>query len=179
MTCPRDSFMDDTGASSSCMPQLCNQTHYFCLYTPHTTHTHPFYDPLDFVQDYPGEQVPEPIWILLKQETVSGSGISWAICKSAPRPRKITTTAPHHSVYYRPDALLAVQPTASKHWRPAAYIHINKYKYCLFQPFALKTSRGWICMTAVVGTLKHRIWQQLDTDDMQFGFTKPLTPFLL
>ena len=26
----------------------------------------------------------KPIWILLKQETVSGSGISWAICKSAP-----------------------------------------------------------------------------------------------
>ena len=26
-----------------------------------------------------------PIWILLKQKTVSGSGISWAICKSAPR----------------------------------------------------------------------------------------------
>jgi len=26
-----------------------------------------------------------PIWILLKQETVSGSGISLAICKSAPR----------------------------------------------------------------------------------------------
>ena len=26
----------------------------------------------------------KPIWILLEQETVSGSGISWAICKSAP-----------------------------------------------------------------------------------------------
>jgi len=25
------------------------------------------------------------MWILLKQETVSGSGISWAICKSAPQ----------------------------------------------------------------------------------------------
>ena len=25
----------------------------------------------------------KPIWILLKQETVSGSGISWAICKCA------------------------------------------------------------------------------------------------
>ena len=25
----------------------------------------------------------KPIWILLKQETVSGNGISWAICKSA------------------------------------------------------------------------------------------------
>jgi len=32
-----------------------------------------------------------PIWILLKQETVSGSGISWAICKSAPRYRQHTT----------------------------------------------------------------------------------------
>ena len=44
------------------------------------------------------------IWILLKQETVSGSGISWAICKSAPRSRQITMPAPHHSVFYRPDA---------------------------------------------------------------------------
>ena len=47
----------------------------------------------------------KPIWILLKQETVSGSGVSWAICKSAPRSRQITTPAPHHSVFYRPDAL--------------------------------------------------------------------------
>ena len=29
--------------------------------------------------------------ILLEQQTVSGSGISWAICKSAPRSRQITT----------------------------------------------------------------------------------------
>ena len=36
----------------------------------------------------------KPIWILLKQETVSASGISWAICKSAPRSRQITTPAP-------------------------------------------------------------------------------------
>ena len=39
------------------------------------------------------------IWILLKQETVSGSGISWAICKSAPRCRQTTTSAAHHSVF--------------------------------------------------------------------------------
>ena len=39
----------------------------------------------------------KPIWILLKQETVSGSGISWAICKSAPRSRQKTTPTPHHS----------------------------------------------------------------------------------
>ena len=35
----------------------------------------------------------------VEQETVSGSGISWAICKSAPRSRQITTPAPHHSVF--------------------------------------------------------------------------------
>ena len=44
------------------------------------------------------------VWILLKQETMSGSVISWATCKSAPRSRQITTPAPHHSVFY-------------KHWR--------------------------------------------------------------
>ena len=59
----------------------------------------------------------KPIWILLKQETVSGSGISWAVYMSAPRSRQITTPVPHHSVFYRPDALPATQPTASKHWR--------------------------------------------------------------
>ena len=30
---------------------------------------------------------------------MSGSGISWAICKSAPRSRQTTTPAPHHSVF--------------------------------------------------------------------------------
>jgi len=56
---------------------------------------------------------------LLEQEIVSGSGICWAICKSAPHPRQITMTMPtyHHSVLYRPDALPAAQPTVSKHWR--------------------------------------------------------------
>ena len=57
------------------------------------------------------------IWILLKQETVSGNGISWAICKFAPRSRQITTPAAHHSVFYWPDALPIAQPTASKYWR--------------------------------------------------------------
>ena len=36
----------------------------------------------------------KPIWILLKQETVSGSDISWAICKPAPHSRQITTPTP-------------------------------------------------------------------------------------
>ena len=68
------------------------------------THTHGPFSGTTRVSRY---QKCKPIWILLKQETVSGNGISWAICKSAPRSRQITTTAPHHSVFYRPDALLA------------------------------------------------------------------------
>ena len=52
---------------------------------------------------------------LLELETVSGSGISWAICKSTNRSRQLTTPAPHHSVFYRPDALHAARPTTSKH----------------------------------------------------------------
>ena len=68
-----------------------------------------------------GTRKVKPIWILLKQETVSGSGISWAVCKSAPRSRQITMPAPHHSVFYRPDALPAAQPTASMHWRHSLF----------------------------------------------------------
>ena len=56
----------------------------------------------------------DPIWILLEQETMSGSGISWAICKSAPCSRQTTMPAPHRSVFYRPDALPAAQPTSTE-----------------------------------------------------------------
>ena len=45
----------------------------------------------------------------------------WAICKSARRSRQTTTPAPHHSVFYRPDALPDAQPTASKHRGKSTY----------------------------------------------------------
>jgi len=81
------------------------------------THTHTRLTALcPALPGWAGNRKAKPIWILLKQETVSGSGISWAICKSA-RSRQITTPAPHRSVFYRPDALPATQPTVSKHWR--------------------------------------------------------------
>ena len=75
-------------------------------------HTHTFNGPLSGTTQVSWYQKVKPIWILLEQETVSGSGISWAICKSTHRSRQITTPAPHHSVFYRPDALPAAQPTA-------------------------------------------------------------------
>ena len=47
-----------------------------------------------------GTRKVKPIWILLKQETVSGSGISGAICKCAPCSRQVTMPAPHRSVFF-------------------------------------------------------------------------------
>ena len=87
------------------------QTHDHTLHYNHLTASFPGQP------GWAGTRKEKPIWILLEQETVSCSGISWAICKPAPRPRQITTPVPHHSVFYRPDALPAAQPTASKHWR--------------------------------------------------------------
>ena len=62
-------------------------------------YTHPFNGPFLRLPGWAGTRKVKPIWILLKQETVSGSGSSWAICKSAPRSRQITTPAPQHSVF--------------------------------------------------------------------------------
>jgi len=62
--------------------------------------THPFNGPFLGLPRWAGTRKVKPIWILLKQETVSGSGISWAICKSAPRSRQITTPGPHHSSFF-------------------------------------------------------------------------------
>jgi len=82
------------------------------------THTHTHLTALCLgLRRWAGTRKVKPTWILLKQETVSGSEIRWAICKSASCSRQITTPAPHRSVFYRPDALPAAQPTASKHWR--------------------------------------------------------------
>jgi len=78
---------------------------------------------------YPGVPVPErlkPVRILLKQETVGGSGISWAICKSAPHHRQIPMPAPHHSIFYRPEDLPATQLTVSKYWRQKHCLHLNR-----------------------------------------------------
>ena len=69
------------------------------------------------IPGWAGTRKVRPILILLKQETASGSGIHWAICKSAPRSRQITMPAPHRSVFHRLDALPATQPTVSGHWR--------------------------------------------------------------
>ena len=57
--------------------------------------------------------------------------------------QQTTTPAPHHSVFYGPDALPTTQPTASKHWRhwkqsmklllgkhELAYVNVTVIKVC-------------------------------------------------
>ena len=58
------------------------------FYSKHT-HTHTFNGHFPGLPRWASTRKVKPIWVLLKQETVSGSGISWTVCKSAP----------HHSVF--------------------------------------------------------------------------------
>ena len=77
--------------------------------------------------------------------SVSGSGISWAVCKSASRSRQTTTSSPHHSVFYRPDALPATQPTASKHWRQEITTTMTHSPLSASTNVAVYFTKDWKC----------------------------------
>jgi len=139
-----------------------------------TPHTHPFNGPFPGLPRSAGTRKVKPIWILLKQQTVSGSGISWAICKSARRSRQITTPTPHHSVFYRPDALPATQPTVSKHSRLLSQsnktkfanrkkIQFSSYKYFLIISYAFRAWNAFSALTMWLGARKSirpiKIWE--------------------
>ena len=74
---------------------------------------------------------------------MSGSGISWAICKSAPRIRQTTTPVSHQSFFYRPDALPVALPTASKHWSPVKIITKTILTVVIF-PMVISSAIGLI-----------------------------------
>jgi len=65
---------------------LNNVIYTICIIYAHT-HTHLTALFLGLPR-WAGTRKVRPIWILLKQETVNGSAISWAICKSATRSRQ-------------------------------------------------------------------------------------------
>ena len=70
--------------------QICTNAFPFFCFSPAQTHTHIRLMALcPGLPGWAGTRKVKPIWILLKQETVSGSGICWAICKSAPCSRQI------------------------------------------------------------------------------------------
>ena len=92
-------------------------THFSTTGTTHThTHTHPFNGSFSGTTQVSRYQKGKTNLDFTEARDSEGSGISWAICKLAPCSRQTTTPAPHHSVFYRPDALPAAQPTVSKHW---------------------------------------------------------------
>ena len=126
---------------SDCRRVVLNSVTTLSLYLCLITHTHTRLTVLfPGLPGWAGTRKGKPIWILLKQETVSGSGISWAICKSVPRCRQITKPAPYHSkVFYRPDALPAAQPTVSKHWRQEHTHSITSYQLFLSNSDARRT----------------------------------------
>jgi len=156
------------------------------------------YSPFSGITRVAGTRKVKAIWISLKQETVSGSGISWATCKSATRSRQITTPAPHHSVFYRPDALPAAQPTASKHWRhpkyfvklciiiiisedmlPSTHPHWEGSQgtplpFDLPHPVALvhPKSSEIVCRTAYSNSLSISAFQPFNSDTFQSPFTR-------
>jgi len=67
-----------------------------CTYPRTITHTHPFNGPFSGTTSVGRYQKGKTN---LDFTEARDSGISWAICKSAPRSRQITTPAPHHSVF--------------------------------------------------------------------------------
>jgi len=87
---------------------------------PHT-HTHPFNGPFSGTTRVSRYQKDKTNLDFTEARDSEWQWHQLGHMQSAPRSRQITTLAPHHSVFYRPDALPAAQPTASKHWR-----HMNK-----------------------------------------------------
>jgi len=103
-------------ARVTCVPSLHSQTQQLQINPTQQTQS-PASAAVLTIDTHTSTRKVKPTWILLEQETVSGSSISWAVCKSVPRSRQITTLAPHCSVtFYRPDALPAAQRPVSKHW---------------------------------------------------------------
>ena len=99
---------------------------YIYIYIYTHTHTHTRLTALcPGLPGWAGTRKVKPIWILLKQETVSGSRIRWAICKSALRSRQIATPAPYHSVFtgrmpfLSPNQQCQSTEGSKKHWRPS------------------------------------------------------------
>ena len=79
-----------------------------------STHTHTRLTALcQGLPRWAGTRQVKPIWILLEQEIVSGSGISWAICKSALCSRQITMPAPHSLLSFLQAGCSSCHPTNS------------------------------------------------------------------
>jgi len=111
---------------------------------------------------------------LLEQEIVSGSGISWAIWKSAPWHSHINhASISPLSFFYRSDALSAAQPTESKHWRLESSSKL--FRNCVVWMFLLESSV--LCMFVEKFVNSSIVCALVCTDSGAIGFT--LSYFIL
>ena len=97
-TCSRRQSLEISGTGflqAKCL--YCHLTISVKVLTKQPTHLTAFFPGLPRSA---GTRKVNPIWILLKQETVSGSGINWAICKSALCSRQTAKPAPYHSYVF-------------------------------------------------------------------------------
>jgi len=121
------------------------------------------------------------------------SGISWAICRSAPWPIHTTMQASHHSLFYRPDALPATQPTTSKQCFLPVCVIVQQYNQQLLQLFLYTSSilKVYVCIFAGICTVylartrlsQSRIMVCLWKHSVQFrrfssGVTRMMVPYL-
>ena len=105
-------------------PVHCTYTHYIFQVTASTNiHTHTFNGPFSRTIRVGRYQKGKTNLDFTEARDSEWQWHQLGLCKSAPRSKQITTPAPHHSVFYRPDALPAAQPTASKHWRHSTNIY--------------------------------------------------------
>jgi len=96
---------------------------------------------------------------------VSGSSISWAICKYAPRSRQITTPAHHHSVFLQAGCP-SCRPTNSVRALKAEIIELmttnNRLYYKYHIPLTMNTNRKkilWLVREIVlVYHLRFHMW---------------------
>jgi len=116
-----------------------------------------------FVWDYPCEAVAEreTNLDLLEQEIVSGRGISWAICKSAPRPRQIITPASTPPCSFLQARYPFCHPTNSVKHRRQWYKKrtIITRKLCYHKDYHTihnPTIRTWFAARKSISTTKYR-----------------------
>ena len=91
---------------------------------------------------------------------MSGSGISWAICKSASRSRQITTPVPHHSVFLQAGCP-SCRPTNSVKALKDNNSNNNRLIY-IVPPLGDRghiTKQSSVCISVSIGRLEQKCLQ--------------------
>ena len=88
---------------------------------------------------------------------MSGSGISWAICKSASRSRLITMPAPHHSSFLQAECPSCRPTNSIKTLKARIYIKLNRlvFFYLLDSPLMQPLSRSSLVFLFVLDPQLH------------------------